>query len=269
MTLGERTARDGTTIARRRWEATAPRRAMVLLIHGLAEHGGRYDHVARMLAARGHAVVAPDLRGFGRSGGRRAYLQRWDDYLDDVAADLELVRAEGGPVVLLGHSMGGLVALSYLLHGRPAPDLLVLSAPAIAADLPRVKQVAARVLGVVIPRVSLDNGLRGEQLSTDPTVGERYFSDPLVYTRTTLGLGRLALAAGDHCRSHLAELAVPTLVLHGADDTLVPAAISAPLGDVPGVERVVLSGLRHEIFNEGGGVAATGIVADWIEKRRQ
>ncbi len=218
-----------------------------------------------MLTARGHAVIAPDLRGFGRSGGKRAHLAGWHDYLDDLAVEHDSAR-RGHPLVLLGHSMGGLVALSYVLH-RPPPDFLVLSAPALANNLPRSKQIAARVLGTLLPRVAVRNGLRGEQLSTDPAVGERYFSDPLVLQSTTLGLGRHALAAADDCRDRLFELTVPTLVLHGGDDSIIPLRASEPLSAVAGVERVVLPGLRHEVFNEGGGVAATRLVVDWLEER--
>lgn len=261
-----RRAPDGTELFRREWEPSGSIRSTILLVHGLGEHSGRYEHVAAMLNARGHAVIAPDLRGFGRCGGKRAHLADWDHYLDDLAAEHESARARGRPLVLLGHSMGGLVALSYALH-RPPPDLLVLSAPALVNNLPRSKQIAARVLGALLPRVRARNGLRGDQLSTDPTVGERYFTDPLVLQHTTLGLGRRALAAADDCRKRLFELTVPTLVLHGGDDPIIPLRASEPLAAVAGVERVVMPGLRHEIFNEGGGVAATQLVTDWLDRR--
>jgi alpha-beta hydrolase superfamily lysophospholipase len=102
-------------------------------------------------------------------------------------------------------------------------------------------------------------------LSRDPAVGERYFSDPLVLTRTTTGYGRHALRAADRTRAGLDRLRLPTLVLHGGDDDIIPPRISATLAALPGVERREFSGFRHEIFNEEGGVAATTAVADWIE----
>lgn len=267
MRAGERHAIDSTKISYRSWEPVGPARAVIIISHGLAEHGGRYRHVAEMLAEHGYAVMVPDLRGFGVSGGRRGHVRRWDEYLDDLAVDIAAARERRLPVVLLGHSLGGLVALSYALTARTPPDLLVLSAPAIAADLPLVKQVAARVLGVVLPRVSIANGLRGDQLSTDRTVGEQYFSDPLVHTRTTLGLGRQALTAGDACRRRLGDLKMPTLVLHGEHDTIVPTAVSEPLDNLACVDRVVLPGYRHEVFNEDGGRPAVDYVAAWIGAR--
>lgn len=267
MKPGERLALDGTKISYRSWEPDAAPRAVVVIVHGLAEHGGRYHHVAEMLAGRGYAVMVPDLRGFGVSGGHRGHLERWEHYLHDLAVDVAAARARNLKVVLLGHSLGAVVALSYALGKGPDPDLLVLSAPAIDTDLPRSKKLAARVLGAIAPRIRIPNGLRGDQLSTDPTVGEKYFADPLVHTHTTVGLGRLALAAGEACRRDLTNLKVPTLVLHGGRDSIVPPRVSEPLGDLAVVERVVLPGYRHEVFNEEGGSVAVGRVADWIESR--
>ena len=264
----QRLTADGTRLITRGWGPSGMPRSVIVLVHGLGEHGGRYEHVAALLVARGHAVRATDLRGFGASGGRRAFVRSWDDYLDDLVTDVAAARAVGSPVVLLGHSMGGLVALAYALSKRPAPDLLVLSAPGLDADIPVVKRLAARVLGVVMPRLSVANGLRGDQLSQDPSVGERYFADPLVFTRTTLALARRALLAGARCRANLSSLTLPTLVAHGGADTIVPPGVSAPLAAVPGVDRIVFPDFRHEIFNEEGGVPATTRVADWIEARR-
>ena len=262
---GARTARDGTTLFTRHWPATGNPRSAVVLVHGIAEHAGRYQHVGEALAARGHDVRATDLRGFGRSAGRRAWVGGWEEYLDDLAGDLESARPLEVPVVLLGHSLGGLIALSYALSDHPRPDLLVLSAPAVDAAIPLYKKLAARVLGALSPGKEIGNGLDGSQLSRDPSVGERYFADPLVYPRTTLGLGRAALLAGDRARAMSGGLSIPTLVIHGGADTIIPPPISASLGGQPGVERVVFPPFRHESFNEEGGTHAIAAVAAWIE----
>lgn len=258
-----RLAADGTKLAARRWEPDGRARSTIVLVHGIAEHSGRYEHVGSALAAHGHQVVATDLRGFGASGGRRAFVERWDQYLDDLEGDVSGCRSDV-PTVLMGHSMGGLVALSYVLSDRTRPDLLVLSAPAISARISPVKRMAARVLGVLAPRVSIDNGLDGSMLSRDPEVGHRYFADPLVHPRTTLALGRHALAAQRLVRRRLSDLDISTLVLHGAQDQIVPEPVSRPLESLPGVERIVFPGFRHESFNEDGGAVAVAAVADWL-----
>src|SRR5947209_15117376 len=120
--------RGGLQIAVRHWPTPASRWSSLLIIHGLAEHSGRYEHTGQAFTAAGIDTWALDLRGCGASSGRRAYVQHWDDYLDDVDTELEAIRSSGPPVVLLGHSLGALVALSYALSDRPLPDLLVLSA---------------------------------------------------------------------------------------------------------------------------------------------
>jgi alpha-beta hydrolase superfamily lysophospholipase len=266
-TTSSRPGHDGLGLFTRHWQASGKARSAVVLVHGIAEHSGRYEHVGSGLAARGHDVRATDLRGFGGSDGRRAGLERWEDYLDDLVGDIVAARAIGVPVVLLGHSLGGLVAASYALSDRPPPDLLVLSAPAIDAAIPLYKKVAARVLGRIAPHKEIGNGLDGSQLCRDPSVGERYFADPLTYPRTTLGLGRAALLAGERARRELSTLRIPTLVIHGGADSIVPPPISAPLGDLPGVQRVLFPSFRHESFNEDGGAAAIALVGDWIESQ--
>jgi alpha-beta hydrolase superfamily lysophospholipase len=210
-------------------------------------------------------VRATDLRGFGRSGGRRAAVDRWDDYLDDLVGDIAAARLLGVPVVLMGHSLGGLIAASYALSDRPQPDLLVLSAPAIDSAIPRYKKIAARILGRLVPHKEIPNDLDGSRLSRHAAVGERYFADPLNHHSTTVGLGREALLAAEQVRDRLSELRIPTLVIHGGADSIVPPPISAPLAALPGVSRVLLPSFRHECFNEEGGEVAIDTVAAWIE----
>src|SRR5919201_2198491 len=136
--------RDGVILHAHHWRPRGTARAVLVLVHGIAEHAGRHEHVARRFAEAGIETFAADLRGFGRSGGRRAYLDRWSQYHDDVQDQLAVVRASspGIPLILYGHSMGGLIALGYVLAEprRPLPDVLVLSAPAIAATVQKWKR---------------------------------------------------------------------------------------------------------------------------------
>ncbi len=261
-------APDGTTLLRRKWPATGTGRAAVLLVHGLGEHSGRYGHVGEHLAAHGLTVQALDLRGFGGSQGTRAYVEHFDDYLDDLAGEVRSLREPGVPVVLFGHSLGGLIALSYVGSDRPRPDLLVLSAPALEANLSGIKKLAARVLGRVAPKLALPNDITGAQLSRDPSVGEAYFADPLVVTATTTRLGAESLGAMAAARDRLVDgIGIPTLVLHGGADTLVPTASSEALGRLEGVERIVFDGFRHECHNEEGGTVMLRVLTEWLDHR--
>jgi len=260
------TARDGTTLIARRWAPSGDHWASVLLVHGLAEHSGRYEHVGDHLAAAGLDVHAMDLRGFGASGGRRAWVDRWSQFHDDLAERIASIRASStSPLVMYGHSMGGLVCLGYVLDGRAMPDLLVLSAPAIDASIPAWKRVLARVLGRVAPRTMVANGLDDAHLSSDPGVGIAYRADPLNVHTSTVGFGLRAFAEQQRVRRDLDRLSIPTFVIHGADDRIVPVRVSQVLDGRTSVTRRVYPDVRHELHNEPA--AAGGVlddVVDWI-----
>lgn len=256
-----------------RWRAAGTPRAHALLVHGIAEHAGRHAQVASSFALAGIETHAYDLRGFGGSAGRRAYVGRWSDYHDDVEDQLTSVReiARGLPVVLYGHSMGGLIALGYVLAEppRPLPDLLVLSAPAIAAIVARWKRALADVLGRVMPAVEIPNALPAGGLSRDPRVEAAYRSDPLNVHRTTARLGMELFHEQARVQAALARigaLPTPTYVLHGSDDPIVPLSASSSLEKRENVTRRVYPHLRHETHNEP---EASAVIADttmWIER---
>jgi acylglycerol lipase len=272
--VGRVQAADGTALATRHWRPPAETVpwAFLLLVHGLGEHSGRYEHVGGRLADAGIDVRAYDHRGFGASGGRRAWVEQWSQLHDDLAERLAETRAAaaGQPVVLYGHSLGGLVCLGYVLSppaDRPLPDLVVVSAPALDSNLPGWKKAAARVLGRVLPTLSIRNALNTETLSRDPDVGRRYLADPLNHHRTTAGFGRAGLAEQERVRAELPTLGLPTLVLHGAADRLVPTLSSEPLGELPGVTRRTFPWLRHEIHNEEGWEGIVDGLVAWIRER--
>jgi acylglycerol lipase len=259
-------ARNGVPLLVRTWPTTGEPRASVLIVHGLAEHSGRYERTGSILAATGLAVTGFDLEGYGGSGGRRAYVDSWETWLDDVEDRLAALRAtaEGHSVVLLGHSMGGLVSLTYAESDRPQPDLLVLSSPWLADYLPEWRRAVARIGGRLLPVLSVANGFDGSTLSRDPKVGTDYLADPLAHHRTTLGLGRQLLEARSRALAHLDRLRVPAFVTHGSADPLVPTASSEVLATLPNVERKVYPGLRHETLNEPEGPGVAADMAVWI-----
>ncbi|MBT8212626.1 MAG: lysophospholipase [Acidimicrobiia bacterium] len=258
METGTYIAPDGSELLTRRWPAANPK-ASLLLVHGLGEHSGRYLHVGERLAEGGYDTMAFDLRGHGETE-EPGHVETFEHYLDDVAA---LLTELDGPTVLLGHSMGGLISIRYAVSDRPQPDYLVLSAPALDAEIPAYKRVAARLLGRVAPKLALPNDITGEQLAADPAVGDAYFADPLVYTKTTARLGYELLLAMEHVEGNHEALKTPTLVIHGGADTVVPARFTVSLGGHPLVERKLFPQNRHESFNEGP--EAVEYVLGWLD----
>ena len=263
--------RDGLAVQTHLWPAVGVERAHLLLVHGIAEHAGRYPHVGARLARAGITTHAFDLRGFGRSGGHRAYLDRWSQYHDDVEDRLADVRsvAKGLPVVLYGHSMGGLIALGYVLADppRPLPDRLVLSAPAIDAIVPAWKRGLAGILGRTVPRFAVANTFRPGALSSDPEVDAVYRADPIAVHRTTARLGVALFREQDRVKKVLARggpLPVTTYVVHGSDDPIVPEWASRSLEGRANVTRRVYPGLHHETHNEPSRDAVMDDTIAWI-----
>jgi alpha-beta hydrolase superfamily lysophospholipase len=270
-TTGDARTRDGLRLLVRHWAAagTSPR-AAVLIVHGLGEHSGRWEHVGDHLAKAGFDAFSWDLRGFGASDGPRAWLDRWSHFDDDVEDRLTAVRAAVGPgipVVLYGHSLGGLIALGYCESERPQPDLLVLSAPGIEDDLAAWKHRVAPALARLAPKLRLPNGLNGPMLSRDTERHERDARDPLNQRSSTTQLGALGFAAQARVSAAADRLRVPTLLIHGLDDPVVPARATEPLAALPGVTRREYPGIRHELHNEPEGHEIIGDVIAWIEGR--
>lgn len=262
-TTGTVTAPDGTELFTRAWTPPDPK-ADLLIVHGLGEHSGRWDHVARFLADRGYAVAGFDLRGHGHSTGPRCHIDSFDQMVGDVDAVAASLGQER-PWVLYGHSLGGLISTHYLTSDRRRPDAAILSAPALDDELPAVLHAAARVLGRVTPKLSVPNSIKGEQLSRDPEVAEAYFADPLVETSATCRFGLEGIAAQDMARDAVDQIDIPAFVIHGAEDNLVPPRASAPFAAIDGIDRKLYPGLRHEIHNEPEWDQVLADVADWLD----
>ena len=260
-------AADGTELLVRHWASQrTPSWATVIIVHGLAEHSGRYEHVGERLAVAGAEVISYDQRGFGASGGPRAYVDDWTVLHRDLGERLAAARSEAGerPVAIYGHSMGALVVLGYALSDRPRPDACVLSAPAIEASIPAWQRIGVRVVAVLSPRSTIPNRIDGSVLSRDPAVGERYIADPLTVHTTTARFARLAFAEQERVIAELDRLDVPTLVVHGGDDRLVPTASSERLERLPVVTRRVVPDLRHEVHNEPEGLEIVDEIGAWL-----
>lgn len=257
--------RKGNRQTRRQWLTDGPPRALVLIIHGIAEHSGRYEAVGAQFAAAGIGAIGIDQRGHGTTEGPKGHVESFDGFLDDVEDQISQMRDLGVPVILLGHSMGGLVSTAYAISDRVAPDLLVLSGPALGTDVPGWQITAISKFAQLAPKLFLGPPFDTAVLSRDPEVGKAYNADPLIKAGGSAGLLDGLMSTMSTTAARVDELSIPTLCLHGGDDELVPTAASEVLEGVTGVERRVLPNLRHEIFNEPEGPELVASVIDWID----
>jgi alpha-beta hydrolase superfamily lysophospholipase len=264
---------DGQKLFLRDWPRAQPRGAL-LIAHGLGEHSGRYERLAAWFNQRGYAVRGYDQRGHGRTPGRRGGLRHGDDLLQDlVTVYHDYAAGLAQPPLLLGHSMGGLVAVRAVLDGLIEPPALVLSSPALRSwESPRMIALA-RLLSRIAPGIPLPNGLDFDKLSHDRQVVADYRSDPLRHGWITPRLADFIFGAGAACIADAATLALPTLLLVADDDGLVD-----PSGSRAFARKAAASGqlttryfstLYHELFNEAepGRSQVLMQLADWLGRQ--
>jgi acylglycerol lipase len=271
---GSLTTTDGLILHTQHWTPERDPAAVVLLVHGYAEHCGRYDHVAGTFVEQGAAVYAYDHRGHGRSEGRRAYVDRFEQYLEDLDCFRQHVQSQTPdvPVFLFGHSMGGLASLLYVLDDAPDLQGLLLSAPAIEVnpDLAPLLRPVAEWVGRFFPTLPTVRSPQGS-ISRDPAVVEEAENDPLNYTGRTLArTGAELLRAGEEAQSRLYELETSFLVVHGTADPLATPAWSKRLYERAAAEDKTLrfyDGLYHETFNEPEQDAVLRDLSTWLAER--
>lgn len=264
-------AGDGVALALRRWAPAGAPRGTILLVHGLGEHVGRYEHVALAIAQRGWTVLGYDQRGHGRSEGRRGTIPTADALLEDLALVTDRARASqpaAAPLVLLGHSLGGLVAAWFVLRDVRPVDALVLTSPALAADLSPLQRLQLRLGRALAPGLAMANRLAVDRISRDPGVVRAYRDDPLVHDRITARLAWAALEAGRLVRAAAGGWSVPTLLLWAGNDHLVAAEGSEEFARR--APRAVVTarrfdGLYHEILNEPERLEVLRVITEWLE----
>jgi len=252
---------DGLPLFLHDWPHAAPR-GTVLIVHGLGEHGGRYAHVAAQLNAWGWRVMAHDHRGHGRSGGERGRIASDDALQRDLSLVIDAARAGStGPLLLLGHSMGGLIAARFVAEGlqaAPAPwhrevDGLVLSSPALRIGMNGFQKLLLATLGPLAPNLAVANGLEPSWVSRDPAVVAAYVADPLVHDRITPRLTRFIVDGGEFVRGVAPRWRVPTLLMWAGSDRCVAPSGSAEFAAAAPkavLQAQVFEPLYHEIFNE-------------------
>jgi alpha-beta hydrolase superfamily lysophospholipase len=249
-------SKTGEELFLRVWHPDASPRGVVVIVHGLSEHSGRYQHVCRLLAGHGLRVYIHDHVGHGRSGGTRGWVERFDDFLDDVDQIHALAAGEnpGVPCFLLGHSMGGLITVAYLLERKRKPDYVILSGPAIVPILD-----------------PSDRRIDATRLSKDPQVQNAYMEDPLVLRERVTDELFMRLADGlAYLPGRSSELELPTLLIHGTDDQLCSpegAELYLRSSGVKDLTVKLYPGGRHEMFNETNRGEVLADLWAWIRAR--
>jgi alpha-beta hydrolase superfamily lysophospholipase len=273
-TLSTFTASDGENLAVQDWpqpDGTAAR-GTVVIVHGLGEHAGRYDHVARRLNAWGFAVRGYDHYGHGDSGGVRGGLPAESRLVDDLGDVVESTRQRmpgGTPLIVLGHSMGGLVAACLAALGQVRVDGLVLSSPALDAGLSAFQKLLLATLPRVAPHLTVGNGLDPHFISRNPAVVAAYQADPRVHDRISTRLARFIAEAGPSVIAHAPEWSVPTLLMYAGGDRLVDPAGSRAFADsAPAavVSTVCFDQHYHEIFNEPESAPVFDALRLWLDR---
>jgi acylglycerol lipase len=248
--------------------------SVVVISHGFGEHSGRYGNVVAALGTAGYAVYAADHHGHGRSTGTRALIDTYTDLLDDLDRVIDIAQKDhpGKPIFLLGHSMGGSIALANALRNQSRFRGLILSGPAvtndgIAAPLVILAPLLAKI-GPRVPAAKLDSA----GVSRDPEVVRAYINDPLVFHgKIPTGTGGALIAASKRFASSLPSLTIPLLVVHGSADSLVPVEAGRTAHRLAGSSDKtihVYEGLFHEVFNEPEHPKVLADVLAWLEARR-
>lgn len=286
------TARDGENLALCRWQAeqssrqpgrqlgdmNVPARGMVLMVHGLGEHAGRYEQVANSLCRWGFEVCAYDQRGHGESAGLPGTLPNRGALLDDLAEVLDDTRQQYPklPLILLGHSLGGLVASRFVSLGMGQVDALVLSSPALDAGLGRFQKLLLKVLPRIAPNLRVGNGLDANFISRDPQVVQAYLSDRLVHNKISPRLGQFIATAGPATLASAHQWRTPTLLMYAGADKLVNPAGSRRFAELAAESKAVkpgtvtakcFDGYYHELFNELQPAPVFELLKTWLDAR--
>lgn len=269
------TATDGLRLYLRRHELESPR-GEILIAHGFGEHSGRYAALTDHLSNHNYSVTAYDHRGHGLSDGLPGHVESFNEYDEDLARIITSVRSrsKAKSLFLIGHSMGGLIALRYMARRDGALTGAIISAPLIevAVPVPAHKLMIARVSARMAPRMRLNNEINPSNLSRDPEVGRAYAADPLVNRKVSAKWFAEATRAMEEVAEWAPRIMTPMLVMHGTDDRLASVEATRRTFELiksPDKELVIYPGYYHELFNEPEKQEVFERVTEWLGKRGQ
>jgi len=269
------TATDGLRLYLRRHELENPR-GEILIAHGFGEHSGRYGALTDHLVSHNYCVTAYDHRGHGLSDGLPGHVESFSEYDEDLAKIISSVRSrsQAKPLFLIGHSMGGLIALRYAARKSGTLTGAIITAPLIevAVPVPAHKLMIARVGARMNPRWRLSNEINPANLSRDPEVGRAYAADPLVNRKVSAKWFAEATRAMQEVAEWAPQIKTPVLVMHGTDDRLASVDATKRMFErieSPDKELVIYPGFYHELFNEPEKQEVFERVMEWLDKRSQ
>ena len=262
---------DGLDLFYQSWLPEGEPKAVVVIVHGMGEYGGRYPHVVNALVPKGYAIYAADHRGHGRSDGKRMFVSKWSEYLDDLGLFIRLVKEQwvGRPFFLYGHSMGGNITLNYVLRHPDGYNGIIASASAVGKlDVPPILAFISKIMSRLAPAMQVKTNLELADISRDPVEAKAYGDDPQVQTFATPRFGVEMPAAAEWATAHAAKFKPPLLMLHGDSDNIVNVSASRDFfAKVPQPDKklIVYEGGVHESHND---IHRDQVIADieqWLE----
>lgn len=261
----------GQDLYYQRWRPENDPKAVLVIVHGFGEHSGRYPNIVDTLVPEGYAVYSCDNRGHGKSFGERGHIDRWEDFRSDVFSFIKLVEEKEPdiPLFLMGHSLGGLIALEYILRVPDGVEGVIASGPALTqGSVNPLLLVVSKIMSRLMPTLSLDTKLEGLNVSRDPEVVNTYLNDPLVHSMASARFGTEMASAAKWVRRHPQELKVPILIVHGGADKLVDPKSSRDFFEGIKLEdktRIEYEGYFHEPHNDLGWEKPVSDILKWLE----
>ena len=263
---------DGLQLSGTSYTPTGEIKGVVVLLHGMGEHFGRFKHVADFFSTLGYATVGMDHRGHGNSGGKKGHTSSYDQLMNDIDVLMNKTKEmfPGKPIVLYGHSMGANLAANYAIRKKPSLKGLILTAPyfRLAFNPPAWKVNLARISAGIIPTLTQATGLEVEAISRDPKVVEAYKEDSLVHDKITSAFFVNVYSAGPYAIEHVSELSMKTLAMHGTADRLTSSNGTEEFANSnpQNVELKLWDGFYHEIHNEPERQQVFDYIANWLSR---
>jgi alpha-beta hydrolase superfamily lysophospholipase len=266
------TTPDNVKLYGQEWKPEGKQKAAIVMVHGLGEHSGRYEHVAEAFTQAGYSLTAFDLRGHGKSEGIRGHAPSYAAIMEDITHNVDLAKEHfpGMPVFIYGHSLGGNLTLYYCLTQNPQIKGAIVTSPglATAAPVPPVKLALGKMMYNLMPAMQMDNGLLRSGLSRDPEVEKKYSADPLVHPKISARLALDLINNGKFIIDHAAEFPIPLILMQGTGDYIVNPPMTKTFANAAPLSKITFKewdGYYHELHNEPEKAQVLKTITDWLD----